>query len=202
MFVILRKKLYICNMNLNNFLKNDKIDIELCYDYIRKYDRCKEFAYTDEPYYVENHIKSYFQPPVVLEEKFQISGISQQWNMPFEETNNNIELLLSTLQTISTKYKTANNILDKLFDIFIENNDLLNKDIFLKNKWHVMLGCTSSFNYSDIFDFLTIGGGYLRSDEYKNRKLLLEKNIKYDIQYVPSEETLTKIEELLQNYPQ
>src|SRR4051812_43618601 len=104
-------------MILDDFIKNGKVDIEKCYQIIRKSDDSKyNFIYnpTNDPFRIYEHKCLTVQPSVIFEAKTGIKGISKQWVLPFNEDFKNLQMVFMLIRD------NENNEVNKIFinDLF------------------------------------------------------------------------------------
>jgi len=163
--------------------------------------------------------RSFKMPPFELSKIIRFDDIVGVWKYPFNSNSHLNEIFIlfvrecirngimqsSEMVKLFNIYKNLNPELEDLINIEISSSNTSDNllDVLLNiktvNMFHIMMGMTSGFNYDDIADFISLGGHSCRSLTYKTRKHELITILNYDIQYVPSEKTIDKIYNYINN---
>lgn len=147
-----------------------------------------------------NHVKSKLNGDVrrISEELSNKIGLKEvlvgDWVYPFNQDYILNEFLISALVNLIRHDIIAEEEMIKLFNVYKTLNPII--DTIPRNDYYdcyeIILGMTSGFNFDDIHDFVVLGGGGKRSEEYLT-KHRFAASLVGDIQYVPSEKTLDAI---------
>ncbi len=177
--------------SLTNNLK--KIDIDACKELLHDSSKFYKIFYHNLIVCKKNERKA-----EELANKFGLPELMGHWIYPFNESYILNEYLLLSISELIKETKINESEITKLYKIYLTLNPSIST-IPVKNWWDrytVMMGMTSSFNYDDIYDFLTLGGF---SDRKKNVVYLskseeVESFLRpHHIGYVPSEKSLDEI---------
>jgi hypothetical protein len=130
-----------------------------------------------------------------LSKVLNMKGLVGDWKYPFNTNFIKNEFLIASMKEF-WRFDNIDDIeIEKLFDIYAKLNPII-KNIPTKvmfDKYYIIMGMTSGYNYDDIYDFVTIGGFDKRDDIYLNKHKEVTKTLGIDLQYVPSEKTLDNI---------
>jgi hypothetical protein len=181
---------------------NTKITLELLTDNLTTINlqiiddliKISEHYYLMHKNYVKN--KNNVRRSEELYFKTNIKGLVGDWKYPFNENITDNEFLLISMKELIEYHLMDKNEMLKLFKIYKKLNPIIknipvNNDYM--NMYHIMMGMTSGFNYDDIYDFITIGGGSLRDDNWIKKHNIASELLGNYIMYIPSEKTLDKI---------
>lgn len=150
----------------------------------------------------------HLRPSLIFDKKYG-TKFGYEWKMSFQPSqleeficklcdgDDGFELMICIFNILKNK----NPSLEKFdFDLLVAKEKIPKK--YLKyvtelrhNIFTVLVGITSGFDLDDIYDFVTIGGGWCRDTEYKRMVKEVEKIYGY-IGWVPSK---SKLIQLLQN---
>lgn len=130
-----------------------------------------------------------------LYNEYHIEGLVGKWNYPFNTNYLKNEFLIFSMKEFWRNEIMSEIEIEKLFDIYAELNPII-KNIpthEMYDKYNIMLGMTSGFNYDDIYDFVVIGGGSNRDLKYMKKFDEVCDLVGHHLHYVASEKTLNKI---------
>ncbi len=117
------------------------------------------------------------------------------WKYPFNTNYLKNEFLIFSMKEFWRNEIMNIKEISKLFDIYKTLNPIIQNIPISEDfdKYSIMLGMTSGFNYDDIYDFVVIGGGGDRDTNYKTKFDKVCHLIGNHLNYVASEKTLDKI---------
>lgn len=127
--------------------------------------------------------------------KYGIEGLVGNWKYPFNTNYLRNEFLIFSMKEFWKNDAMNMGEISKLFDIYAKLNPII-KNIPISedfDKYSIILGMTSGYNYDDIYDFIVIGGGADRDKKYRNKYDEVCNLIGANLGYVASEKTLDKI---------
>jgi hypothetical protein len=129
-----------------------------------------------------------------LSNKYNLNGVVGEWVYPFNSPSYSNESLCFGLKELLKEDNRYSVEIDKLYESYLKLNPTI-KDIPIKDsfdKYEVMLGMTSGYNFDDIYDWIVIGSAPSRDDNYRSLKNELQTIVGH-VGYVPSEKTIRNI---------
>jgi hypothetical protein len=180
-----------------DFLTNGKTNIDL--DFLSKIKNELITKREDDRYHLNDKQRlGSKSASEELEKKWGLRGLTGNWKYPFNSDRHKNEYLTFLIDRIDDE-DLSTVLMNELYDEYVKLNPSLSnikpKDI---DKYFVIIGVTSNYNYNDIYDFIHVGPYYLREQdpEWKNLSDQIKNQIGH-MGYVPSIKTLKSIDKQL-----